>query len=433
MQELTPILISGAGRTGSTALMSLLSTDNRIALDRAYPFESRYLTYVVKFALLVQRPDCFPFLDGDKLFDLWQLGVTGVMPGPQYLSSSPPDAYLPRVSLQEWASQVWRFFSDGIVKKIPESRFYAEKVPLWVPPVTRTFLNCYTIYNLRDPRDIYLSANAFMRKRNQLGFGRKNSDTDLDYARSLAIAFVSTFEQYYADRDRPDTLLVRYEDFVTNRDRIVAQLCELTSITLADVDARYFDLHRTAKDLPSTLNRWEREPIPLPVVEFFESYLHDEMEHLGYRSSSRGKSLVNRSVSFANGGTELSTIPCSADGSLSPAQEGAIVDVDGVDYWIILPLEPFAAEDVKQVWVSVRGEIEGTFSLYWRSRDSNFSENRVINVGYSPLSGASVLVFPVHEHPEWKNTIFQLRLDLFNSVQAPHRGRGFIRWVRLVA
>ena len=432
-QGMVPILLAGSGRTGSTALMSLLGTDDRVAFDREYPFESRYLTYILKFAMLMQRPDCFPFLDGEKSFDFWHLGITGVMPGPQYVSGTAPDLYVPRLSLQEWASRVWRLFGEGIVKQAPASQFYAEKAPLWVPPLSRTFLNCYTIYNVRDPRDIYLSANAFMRKRNQLGFGRKEGDTDLDYARSLAIAFVTTFEQYYADRDRSDTLLVRYEDFVTDRNHIVAQLCELTGVRVSDVDPRYFDLHRTAKDLPSTLSRWEREPIPPPVVEFLESYLHDELEHLGYRSSSHGKALVHRSVSFAEGNTDLATLPCSAHGSLTQAQEGAIVEIDGVDYWIILPLEPFPAGDVKQVWVSVRGEIEGTFSLYWRDRNSNFSENRVINIGYSPLTGACVLVFPVCEHPEWRGGIFQLRLDLFNSAHVPHRGKGFIRWVRLVA
>jgi hypothetical protein len=41
---LMPILVSGYGRVGSTALMALLGTDERVAFDRRYPFENRYLT-----------------------------------------------------------------------------------------------------------------------------------------------------------------------------------------------------------------------------------------------------------------------------------------------------------------------------------------------------------------------------------------------------
>jgi len=53
---LTPVLVSGYGRSGTTALMALLATDPRVAFDRRYPFENRYLTYLVKFCLLTGRP-----------------------------------------------------------------------------------------------------------------------------------------------------------------------------------------------------------------------------------------------------------------------------------------------------------------------------------------------------------------------------------------
>src|SRR5438045_1003360 len=49
---LTPILVAGSGRSGTTMLMALLGTDPRVAFDRVYPFENRYLTYLAKFAVL---------------------------------------------------------------------------------------------------------------------------------------------------------------------------------------------------------------------------------------------------------------------------------------------------------------------------------------------------------------------------------------------
>jgi LPS sulfotransferase NodH len=53
--SLTPILLSGQGRSGSTWLMSLLASDRRMAFDLVYPYERRYLTYFAQFARLFER------------------------------------------------------------------------------------------------------------------------------------------------------------------------------------------------------------------------------------------------------------------------------------------------------------------------------------------------------------------------------------------
>ena len=52
---LTAVLVAGFGRSGSTALMSLLAAAPRVAFDRIYPFEHRHLTYIAKLALLLER------------------------------------------------------------------------------------------------------------------------------------------------------------------------------------------------------------------------------------------------------------------------------------------------------------------------------------------------------------------------------------------
>ncbi|MBV8526755.1 MAG: hypothetical protein JOZ75_00415, partial [Candidatus Dormibacteraeota bacterium] len=38
------------GRVGGTLLMQLLGTSEAVVIDRVYPFENRYLTYLVHFA-----------------------------------------------------------------------------------------------------------------------------------------------------------------------------------------------------------------------------------------------------------------------------------------------------------------------------------------------------------------------------------------------
>src|SRR3954471_11560562 len=95
-RTLTPILLSGGGRTGSTTIMSLLGSDPTVAFDRHFPYENKYLTYFAKFGLLLQRPDLYQFFDDEQLSDFNYLGFGGRMPGPGYVPAYTPYVYLPR-------------------------------------------------------------------------------------------------------------------------------------------------------------------------------------------------------------------------------------------------------------------------------------------------------------------------------------------------
>jgi len=432
VEVLTPILLSGGGRTGSTAIMELLGTDPRVAFDREYPFESRYLLYFAKFAKLLQHPEFFQFLEAEQLFDFDYLGFAGPPPATTYVPSSSPDGYLPSLPLRSTVKELWTFFSRSVLQGRPHSEFYIEKSPPWLSPIVRECMTCYTIYNVRDPRDIFISANAFMKKRNYFGFARLAEDTDIDHARHLALAFVNTFENYYADRKRSDTMLLRYEDFVLDRRKVVNDVRRLCGI-VPDIKSSsdFFSVHRTAKDLDHTVNRWKSDPIPQDVILFLERALQSEMTELGYPLTQAQHNGMWKTISFDEG-IDLSTLSCSADGSLEPGSECAVVDIRGIDFWVILPFDSFEARTIKEVWLSVRGDIGKVFSLYWHGPSDGFSEERCMTLGYVPSPGWSVLSFPVHSHPQWQGTVSQLRLDLFNAASPPHRGHGQIRWVRLV-
>ena len=152
--------------------MSLLGSDPRVAFDRAFPYENRYLTYFAKFVLLLQRPDLLQYCQPQQLFELNYLGFGGYMPGPDYVPEFSPYVFLPRSDAGDWFAEMWWKFSQDVQREIPEAAFYAEKAPVWLAPMLRQFLDVVTIYNFRDPRDIFLSSNAFMKKSNTLGFAR---------------------------------------------------------------------------------------------------------------------------------------------------------------------------------------------------------------------------------------------------------------------
>lgn len=413
--------------------MSALGTDPRVAFDRAYPFESRYLLYFVKMAMLLQVPEYFQFLDPEQLFDFKYLGFSGPPPQPSYFPSTLPDDYLLHARLDEWVKHLWVLFGRKVNSDGGKYEYYIEKSPAWLPPMIRPIMSCFTIYNLRDPRDIFISANAFMRKRNYLGFARLANDSDVDHARHLALAFVNTFENYYADRKRQDSMMLRYEDFVQNRQKLASDIQTFCGLK-PDMNSgfEFFSVHRTAVDLEHSVNRWKTEPIPENVVQFLETCLQPEMSELEYPISQPLTADSWRFISFACNGINLSAIPCSSDGFLEPEDEYASVTIRGIDFWILLPVDPFDARDVKEVWVSARGDIGDVFSLYWHGQNSDFSQDKCGTVPYTPSPQWTVFSFPVHEHPQWQGTISTLRLDLFNAVRPPHTGRGQIRWVRLV-
>ena len=124
----------GGGRTGTTLLMQLLGTSPQIAFDRVYPFEVRYLTYLLRWAQMLGQE--------------WE-------PDGQWTPAecaAPPNQRVgpfPYKSTQLWNGQelwpncfaaAWREFSGVAVARTREGGgtdnvplYYAEKIPYWVP------------------------------------------------------------------------------------------------------------------------------------------------------------------------------------------------------------------------------------------------------------------------------------------------------------
>src|SRR5512146_636637 len=144
MEFLKPILLSGGGRTGSTQIMSSLGSDPRVAFDREFPYESRYLTYFAKLDLLLQRPDLLKFFQPQQLFELNHLGFGGYMPGTDYVPDFSPFVYLPRGDWGSWLLEMWRKFTADVQREMPQAAFYAEKAPVWLVPFLRQKLEQFT-------------------------------------------------------------------------------------------------------------------------------------------------------------------------------------------------------------------------------------------------------------------------------------------------
>src|SRR2546425_3187903 len=180
---LRPILVSGYGRVGSTALMALLGTDPRVAFDRRYPFENRYLTYVAKLSLLARSPGGSPYLDALQLHEradsrfgpvpsstiLVPDGDPLLQPCPGRMARRPLGDVLRSRQAATPAGHALRREGVGLAAGDGPRR---DAMPV--------------LHLVRDARDVFLSAREFTKSRETMGFGMESGTSDMDQARHTA-------------------------------------------------------------------------------------------------------------------------------------------------------------------------------------------------------------------------------------------------------
>ncbi|HEV8058372.1 MAG TPA: sulfotransferase domain-containing protein [Gemmataceae bacterium] len=285
---LKPLLIAAYGRSGTTALMALLGHSPRVALGREYPYEDRCLSFFVKSALVLDRHIEASSLTQEQLCDFNDrslgrsppLGLKAGLPDPSGIAVS---------AIPEVLALLWRRFSAEVAQASPHATIYAEKVACWLPAFLRACLPVQTIYLFRDPRDMFISANAFMRKHNYYSFGRSAGDSDLDHAHNLAHDFLSYFENYRADRQRSDCLLLDYSDLILDRAHFAKRLSDFLGTEVTAGPIPWPDRHRTASSLEATVSRWKQESLSTPVLQFLETNLQEAMASLGFEQSGSGR------------------------------------------------------------------------------------------------------------------------------------------------
>jgi Sulfotransferase domain len=166
-------------------------------------------------------------------------------------------------------------------------RYYAEKhlsswrVKLEVP--------VRLVALLRDPRDTYLSIDAFNKKRRAAGrggplMGRLPGESDESWvARYLPYQKerLRWIQQALKDGSMP---VFRYEDLVLDLPREARRIEELLGINLdpaAVADDNTLSIHVTAGTTRSSVGRWQTE-MPAELAKRFSDELGDELKALGF-------------------------------------------------------------------------------------------------------------------------------------------------------
>ncbi len=283
MTLLTPLLVRTFGRTGSTLLMQILATSDRVRFEREYPFEHRYLSYAYNLARLVRAPvEDRAAWNNDVLFRN-QSPLVGGLPYGKIKSFDVE--WLSRelfVSTWEQFSRAMRR-SAGLADDVPA--WYAEKAPHQVADLANELLGGRNVFLLRDPRDEMVSIKSFNAKRGFASFGWVESDTDDSYARKLCKNrrnFMHRLMELTTDERR---IAVRYEDLIRDGEAQTRRLAEWLGTELdyraATQDRGIQKVHMTSKNPAGSVERWRDELDP-SVQRIFADELGDELSALGY-------------------------------------------------------------------------------------------------------------------------------------------------------
>ena len=280
---LVPLNVRTFGRTGSTLLMQILATDQRVCFERAYPFEHRYLSYAYHLARMVRTPVEDPSLwNNDLLFQ----GRSSLVGGLPYGRVDGIDT--------DWLSRelflsTWEQFSRALRRRAGLAddviAWYAEKAPQQVADMANDHLGARNIFLLRDPRDEMVSIKSFNERRGFNGFGWQEGDDDTSYARRLCRnrrSFLNKLRTLDTDERR---IAVRYEDLVIDGPAQTGRLSDWLGVRLdydiATGDRAIKRQHMTSRSASASVERWRRELGP-DIQAIFRDELGEELGALGY-------------------------------------------------------------------------------------------------------------------------------------------------------
>jgi hypothetical protein len=276
-------------------MMRLLASSPEIALGARYPYEQRYFTYLWRWSRLLDRSD-WPR-------DVWGANEVCSVAQEASLPLLGPPPWSPRDLIEESADGqamssrcfelVWQEFSRragertrNLHRSAAEARYYAEKhLDTWnlrldeLPQVELLVL-------LRDPRDVWVSVQAFEQANPAVADFRAGGSINHDELLRYQIARQRVRLRWIADLlEADDPPVIRYEDLVLDLPGVAARVERRLGVSL-DTEAagardRVFKRHTSSASPEGSIGRWRQELDPA-VAELFTKGLEAELRVLDF-------------------------------------------------------------------------------------------------------------------------------------------------------
>lgn len=284
--DLQPIMVCGLGRSGTTLLMKLLGTSPEIAFDRESPCENRYLLYFLRLCgLLDLDRRCEPGWSKKQLLEDFE-GRVGALPWKDrgLLRSGEGEESFGLSTFRMMWSEFSQFAARNTCHDDPHSvRLYAEKSPAWVVDFLFALGGGRALRLIRDPKDIWLSIQAFDARRGYYGFGRDEGMSESDYLDAFLVRSRQHLTQVIKAPDSERSLRIHYEDMAADLHSVSERVGSWLGCTLdADVIlASDSSSHMTSSSVGTSSARWKSEMSP-ELVKRFDASMGDALRELGY-------------------------------------------------------------------------------------------------------------------------------------------------------
>jgi hypothetical protein len=259
-----PVLVTSAGRSGSTLLMNQFACDPDIVVGDRYPYEIKQIAYhAAAFRALVAAADRRRSTDPDTMFEAGRHHWIGANP---YYEAGFFQLANPSVRLRDFYehgvpgsySALFSTFIHEFYTILAESqrkqtaRFFCEKGTLdeTVRQGARLFFTQVNeVVLVRDPRDLLCSMMAFWKH-------------PPDDAMALLRSMIPQLLQITRE-GRPDTLVIRYEDLIREPIRTSGRISAFLGLDLLSPPATWNAAipasHRTSESPSASIGRWRRE------------------------------------------------------------------------------------------------------------------------------------------------------------------------------
>lgn len=263
--------------------MQILGTGKQVCMERQYPFEQRYLTYVYNMSRMIgASPSPESDWNNDVLFQS-KSPFIGCLPYGQ-IDAFDKDALANRCFFSLWTEfSIAMRKTQGIAMDTPA--LYAEKVPHQVAERANSVLSAKNLFLLRDPRDEMVSIKSFNKKRGFNSFGWLDNDSDISYARKICKIRRKFLQNLISFEANERHMYIRYEDLILDGENQVDRLSDWLNQSFcfkqATSDKRIQEIHMTSNTPGASVGRWKKE-LGRDVLAIFSKELGTELGELGY-------------------------------------------------------------------------------------------------------------------------------------------------------